>query len=231
MLTEIFSDYFAHKKNFLTNIDARIKIALILLIILINLATQQIVFSITITLLILFALLSLKIPLKIILLRLVSPLGIALTVLFIQMFFYGETPLFKLNLFGLNVIGFKEGLDRGFFIMARIIAAVSLILLLSMTTPVNKLFKALGWFKVPLVWIEIGLLTYRYIFVLLEDVLTIKDAQKVRLGYSNCKLTKASIGVLGGSIFIRAYDQAINTFQAMFLRGYGGLKDDSSQKS
>ena len=213
MLTEIFSDYFAHRKNLLTNIDARIKLVFIAIMIVINLTAKQILIPVTIALSIFFILLFLKVPLKIILLRLVCSLGIALVLLLIQVFFYGA-----------------EGFYRGIFIMSRILAAVSLILLLSMTTPVNKLFKALGWFKVPLVWIEVGLFTYRYIFVLLEDALTIKDAQKVRLGYSNYNLTKTSLGVLGGSIFIRAYDQAMNTFQAMLLRGYGG-KNDSGKKS
>lgn len=222
MIEKIFSDYFAQRENFLTNIDVRLKIIFVMVCIVVNLLSQFIFVPIGIFLFVLFALLIIRIPLKLILFRIISPFGIAVVVLFIQIFFYGQNQLFNLNLFGFHLIGFKEGLFRGLFIMCRIIGAVSLILFLSMTTPVNHLLKALSWFKIPLIWIEIALLTYRYIFVLIEDAINIKNAQRVRLGYNNWKTTLKSLGVLVGTVVIRAYDQAQNTYQAMILRGYKG---------
>ena len=69
---------------------------------------------------------------------------------------------------------------------------------------------------------ELALLVYRYIFVLLEEIITIKDAQKVRLGYCNWRQSLRSLGILGGSLILRAYDRAERVFEAMVARGYTG---------
>ena len=74
----------------------------------------------------------------------------------------------------------------------------------------------------PKTFIELTLLVYRYIFVLLEEILAIRDAQKVRLGYHNWRKSMRSIGVLGGSLTLFAYDRAERVFEAMVVRGYTG---------
>ncbi len=111
---------------------------------------------------------------------------------------------------------------RGMLILTKIIACVSLVTFLGMTTAANKFFQAAGWFKVPPVIIETAFFTYRYIFVLIEELFTIRDAQRVRLGYSGIKRTLRSIGELAGSTVIRAYDHAHCAYTAMTLRGYKG---------
>lgn len=222
MLTDVFSDCFAHKDNFLTRIDARIKMIFVFGAIIITLFSRTPHLSIIIAFLSLGFLISVRIPPKIILLRLLAPLTIAIVILCIQMFFYGTTPLFKLIVFGFHLAGYKEGLFRGLLIAGRVTGCISLIIFLSMTTPVNTLLRAASWFRISKTWIEIALITYRYVFVLIEDAITIRDAQKVRLGYSNLSRSVRSLAELTGSVFIRAYDQSISTYEAMQLRGYSG---------
>ena len=74
----------------------------------------------------------------------------------------------------------------------------------------------------PKILVELTLLVYRYIFVLLEEIVTIKDAQRVRLGYHNWRQSMRSISILGGSLILRAYDRAERVFEAMVARGYTG---------
>lgn len=222
MFDEIFSDYFAQKENFLTNLDPRIKIFIT------GLFTLLIFFT-TIPWGLLFVffiiqgiLLNIKIPFKVLFIRLVSPLCVGFLILLIQTLIYGSTPLFKINFFGLSFTGYREGFEYGFLIMTKIISATSMILFLSMTTPVFKLLEAASWFKIPEIFIEIGIFAYRYIFVLLEDAIIVYNAQKIRLGYSNTILIMNSFSILIGTVFIRAYDQSIRTYEAMMLRGYKG---------
>ncbi|MEE8423483.1 MAG: cobalt ECF transporter T component CbiQ, partial [Thermodesulfobacteriota bacterium] len=139
-----------------------------------------------------------------------------------QIFFYGTTPAMELNLFGFHLTGYKEGLLRGFLIMAKVIGSVSWIIFLSMTTPVNKILNAAQWFKVPHICVEIFMLTFRYVFVLLEDAMIVRDAQRVRSGYSSFARSLQSIGQLAGTVVIRSYDQSIAIYEAMLLRGYNG---------
>lgn len=222
MLNTIFSDSFAHKSNFLTRIDARIKMIFVFGTVITTLLSATWRLPVIVSLLSLVSLLSAMIPLRIILLRLFAPLSIAAVILLIQVFYYGNTPLFKLTFFGFSLVGYNEGLWKGILLSSRVMGCTSLIIFLSMTTPVNIIFGAARWFRIPKTWVEIAAITYRYVFVLLEDAITIRDAQKVRLGYSSLSKSIRSLTELSGSLFIRAYDQSLITCEAMRLRGYSG---------
>ncbi|MFC1943841.1 cobalt ECF transporter T component CbiQ [Chloroflexota bacterium] len=220
--SSVFSDVFAHKENLVTGIEARTKIAFIAVALLVNLLSPTIYTPIGIAFFCFTTLLAIKIPPKLLLLRLAMPLMMAVAVLITQIFFYGTTPMFTISFWGWHLIGYEEGLARGFLIMFRVIGGVSLILFLSMSTPTNKLFLAASWFRLPKIFIELTLLVYRYIFVLIAEVVTIRDAQKVRLGYHNWHQSMRSVGVLGGSLILRAYDRAERVYEAMSARGYSG---------
>jgi cobalt/nickel transport system permease protein len=228
MLNEVFSDYFAQRVNYLTEVDTRTKMLFVAAAIIIILFSQYLYVLLIVFFLSMAFLLSIRIPVKIILLRLVTPLGMAGVILLIQIFFYGMTPLVKLNLWGFHLVGYKEGLLRGFLIMGKVLGSVSLIMFLSMTTPVHKLLKAARWFKVPNTWVEIAMLSYRYSFVLLEDAVTIRNAQKVRLGYSSLARSLRSFGELMGSTVIRTYDRSIAVYESMVLRGYNGTMQNAA---
>lgn len=222
MLSEIFSDSFAHRKNYLTEVDARAKMLFAALAIIIIILSRHFYVPLIAFFLSLAFLLGIRISPKIILHRLANPLGIAGVLFLIHIFFYGVTPIVELNIMGWHLVGYKEGLLRGFLIMGKVIATVSLVIFLSMTTSVNKLLKAARWFKVPNTWVEIAMLSYRYIFVLLEDAITVRDAQKVRLGYSSLARSLKSLGELVGATVIRGYDHSVAAYEAMMLRGYNG---------
>jgi len=66
------------------------------------------------------------------------------------------------------------------------------------------------------------LLVYRYIFVLLDEVITMREAQRIRLGYRNWKSSLKSVIDLGGNLILRAYDRAERVYEAMVVRGYAG---------
>ncbi|MBI4335442.1 MAG: cobalt ECF transporter T component CbiQ, partial [Candidatus Omnitrophica bacterium] len=153
-----------------------------------------------------FLLLSIKIPWRLILVRTISPFSIAGIALII--------------------VGYQQGMAKGLLLASRIVGAVSLILFLSMTTPVNKFLLALRFYRVPKVWVEVALLTYRYIFVFIDEAFTVMESQRLRLGYANAKKGSKSFGVLVGALLSKAYDQSNSTYQAMKLRGYKGEMPD-----
>lgn len=219
---EIFSEVFAQKENFVTGIEVRTKIVFTVVALLINLLSPTIYTPIAIAIFCLTTLIVIKIPLRLLLLRLLMPLVMATVVLVTQVFFYGVTPLLTISFWGLHLVGYEEGLAHGLLIMFRVVAGVSLTLFLSMSTPVNKLLLAASWFRIPKIFLQLTLLVYRYVFVLLEEVTAIREAQKVRLGYRNWRHSMRSVGILGGSLFFRAYDRADRVFEAMLVRGYSG---------
>ncbi|MAF85166.1 MAG: cobalt ECF transporter T component CbiQ [Dehalococcoidales bacterium] len=219
---KLFSDVFVHRENLVTRIEARTKISFTVVALVINLLSPTIYTPIAIALFCLATLIAVGIPPKLLGLRLAMPLVMAGVVLITQIFFYGTTTLFILPVLGFNLVGYEEGLARGLLIMYRVIGGVSLILFLSMSTPMNKLLMAATWFQAPKIFVELALLVYRYIFVLLEEIVTVKDAQRIRLGYHNWRQSMRSLGVLGGSLILRTYDRAERVFEAMIARGYSG---------
>jgi len=218
----LFSDVFAQKQNLITGMEVRTKIVFTAIALVINLLSTNIYTPIAIAIFCLITLLAIRIPPKLLVLRLTMPLVMAAVVLITQIFFYGATPLFTISLWGFHLVGYEEGLARGFLIMCRVIGGVSLILFLSMSTPANRLLLAASWFRMPKIFIELTLLVYRYIFVFMEEAIAIKDAQRVRLGYCNWRQSMRSLGVLGGSLILRAYNRAERVFEAMLARGYTG---------
>jgi len=215
MLDEIFSDHFAQRVNYLTEVDTRAKLLFVAAAIMIVLSSHNPYVPLIVFFLSLALLFGIRIPPKIILFRLALPLGVAGTLFLLQIFLYG----------------ISDGLESGCLMMARILGAVSLVIFLSMTTPVNKLLNAARWFKVPNTWVEIAMLSYRYSFVLLEDAVTIRNIQKVRLGYSSLGRSLKSFGELMGSAVIRAYDRSIAIYESMLLRGYNGsLRNIAGEK-
>ncbi len=217
---ETFSDTFARKENFVTGIEPRSKIVFISLALLINLLSDNIYTPLSLAGFALITLILIRVPVRLLLFRLAMPLVMAAVVLITQMFFYGNTPLFTIPLLGM--VTYAEGLAHGLLIMCRVLGGISLILLLSLSTPVDRLFRAAVWFMIPKTLIEIALLVYRYIFVLSEELIIMRDAQRVRLGYRGWWRSLKSLSTLGTSLILRAYDRAERVFEAMLVRGYTG---------
>jgi cobalt/nickel transport system permease protein len=218
--SEIFSDVFAHRENLISQIEVRTKISFTAAALIINLLSPGIFAPLGSTIFCLISIYIARVPMRLATLRLIMPLIMAGVVLITQLFLNGTIPLFSISLGRFVVTGYQEGLASGLLIMSRVLAGASLVLFLSMTTPTNKLLAAAAWLKTPNILVEITLLMYRYIFVLIEEMATMREAQKVRLGYRNWRQSISSLSLLGGSLIIRAYDRAERVFQAMLVRGY-----------
>lgn len=219
---ELFSDIFACRDNSLTRMDPRPKIVIALALILAVVLSKQPSFPTLVFVSCTAGMLWLKMPLKLVFLRLVMPMGIVLVLVVLQAFLTGITPVASYHIGGYAFVATEEGLMRGVLLGSRVLGAVSVMLLLSSVTPAYKIFNALRWFRVPEGWIEIALLVYRYIFVLLDQTADIAAAQRVRLGYSTVGRSLSSAGVLAGTVVARSMDQAMRTYEAMILRGYHG---------
>lgn len=218
---ELFSEYFK-KDHILSKIDARIKILVSLAIIVMVLSYKGFVFPLLVLGLCTLLTLGMKIPLRVFLLRVSQPLFIASMIIILKFLFSGNDALFSANIFGRNITGYKDGLIEGLTIASRIIGGVSIVVAFGFATPFAEILAGLSWFKVPKSFVELLMLTYRYIFVLLEDAETIYNAQKNRLGYSGIKKGLSSFGTLTGSLILRAFEHSQKTTLAMVQRGYTG---------
>ncbi len=221
-------DAIAQRDNLFTRIDARLKAALAILAIAVVVGWPGFGPVLWVLALAAAGLLFVKVPARLLLIRMIPPLVMGLVVSGLLVFFQGSEQMFVLKIASFKLIGYREGFATGTVILARVAASISVLLLLSISTPVHELGSALIWFRIPRVLVEIFLLTYRYIFVLWDEGMRIRQAQTLRLGYpawrniNGWKKAVKSTGTLMGMVFIRAYDRAERMFSALQVRAYKG---------
>jgi cobalt/nickel transport system permease protein len=217
----LFSEYVT-QENLLSRMDVRVKLILMLALLMMVLSSQEIFFPLLMASLCVFLCLTMRVSLRVMGLRFSEPLLIAAVLVFLKFFFSGEEVLFSINLLGLKVVGHTDGLLEGLRISSRIMGAVSLLVVIGFATPFTEIIAGLSWLRIPRLFVELLMLTYRYIFILLEEAQVIYSAQKNRLGYSGFRRGLSSFGTLSGELTLRAFDHSEKTSLAMAQRGYTG---------
>ncbi len=99
------------------------------------------------------------------------------------------------------------------------LAGTAAVLLLATTTPMSDLLPALRRLHVPDAVVEVASVTYRLLFVLLESLRTIREAQAARMGYSSPLRSYRSSGALAAAVLTRSWDRARRLQDGLAGRG------------
>lgn len=210
-------DSYAWGGNFLSRIDPRVKIACVAGLLLVNLLGASFIVSGAIALAMALLMIAGRIPYRRQLLMIAFPTTFALFAIISQTVFKGGEVFATLGPFDLHLQGFFHGL----YLSLRIIAGGLIVVVLGVTTPINRLCQALRWFRAPATFIEIMQLTYRYLFDIHAEFSRMRDAQQTRLGWVSARTGLASSRLLGGTLFLRVYDRGLRSSEAMRCRGSG----------
>ena len=116
-----------------------------------------------------------------------------------------------------------EGLELSLLIALRAISICMVVLVMVGTTKFHKTLKALEKLKFPHKLIQLIMFTYRYIFVLLEELGRMSTAARARLFKKRTNAHTLKItGNLIGMLFIRSFERTQRVYNAMASRGYKG---------
>jgi len=97
---------------------------------------------------------------------------------------------------------------------------VTALLLLVAVTPLAELGRCLLRLHAPPLFVDLLLLTYRYLGALLGEASTVYLAYRLRApGAKGVALR--DMGSLAGNLLLRSFDRAERVYQAMLCRGYG----------
>ena len=112
----------------------------------------------------------------------------------------------------------------GLFILANVVVKAWLsilsLILLSATTKFTELLKGLRQLGVPKVIVLILSFMYRYVFVLVDEVMRMRRARDSR-NFGGSRLHKLrTIGNMIGTLFIRSYERGERIYAAMLSRGF-----------
>ena len=136
---------------------------------------------------------------------------------------YGTTVIAVIP--GLMLPLYQQGVLFAILVFTRCLAAVGVLNLLILVTPITTVMDSLAWFRVPSVIIDTMMLMFRYISVLSEESTRMYRAQESRCGHSRRVSYFRKIGNFGsiaGALLMRAFDRAIKVGDAMASRGYTG---------
>lgn len=113
----------------------------------------------------------------------------------------------------------------------RATAALLCLVLFAATTPLADTLPRLERLGVPAAVVEIAALIYRLLFLLLDTITTVREAQAGRLGFRNWRTSYRSVAGQAGAVFVGAFDRARRLEQGLALRGYtGSLRVEVAQR-
>ena len=117
----------------------------------------------------------------------------------------------------------SHGLNLAAIFFVRGLALVTLAMVLVASSPVQETFKAAHGLHVPGLIVHLALLSYRYVFLLTDELGRLRTALRVR-GYRNrpsmhCYRT---VGQVAGTLLVRGHERAELVGQAMRCRGFDG---------
>jgi cobalt/nickel transport system permease protein len=126
--------------------------------------------------------------------------------------------------FGHEVGLTSQGLRSAGLIVSRVATSISLVVLLTLTTPWAKLLAALRALFVPRMFILVLGIAYRYVFHLLNAVTDMYTARKARtVGLENdIAGGRRFVSASAGALFGKAHALSDEVYLAMLSRGYTG---------
>jgi cobalt ECF transporter T component CbiQ len=126
--------------------------------------------------------------------------------------------------FGHRIGMTSQGLLAAGIIVTRVAVSISLVVLLTLTTPWTKLMAGLRALLVPRMFIQVLGMAYRYIFYLLTAVEDMFTARKARMvgGEGDARGGRAFVTASAGALFGKAHALSEEVHLAMLSRGYTG---------
>jgi cobalt/nickel transport system permease protein len=154
----------------------------------------------------------------------IVPLWFAVTsVVGIILIYGGQDVFWQWDILSwLSVSITRESINQGAFVFCRVIGGMSAMIFIALTTPMTDIFIVLRQCKVPEVVIDLMMIIYRTIFILIDQVIQIYQAQVMRLGYSTYLESLHSLASLCGAAFIASWDASDDLVRAMDARCYDG---------
>jgi cobalt/nickel transport system permease protein len=124
-----------------------------------------------------------------------------------------------------------QGLSAAGLIVIRVATSISLVVLLTLTTPWNRLLASLRAIFVPRIFILVLGMAYRYIFLLLTSVTDMYVARTARTVEVDSDATsgRTFVAASAGALFGKSHALADEVHMAMVSRGYTGNVRSLSQ--
>lgn len=207
--------------SILHNIDSRIKLIVLVLIILFAVTSSNYTIFLVLEAYLLILIYISGISLKDALMRVLLILPFGLFIAIFQPFIQPGEILYSLP-FGINIT--LEGIAFAQLLLSRLVISITSIVLFSYITPMKDIAEAFRRLHMPQEFAMIFSLFVRFLFLFYDELKTIRQAQASRcfsLSNKTPYLWKVKqMGYLFLMMFLRAYDRGEKVYESMASRGY-----------
>jgi cobalt/nickel transport system permease protein len=147
------------------------------------------------------------------------PMGfILLSLMVIAIDTRSEGALIRFGSTGFTVT--YQSLSLCLAVFVRSISSIALIFMMSTTVPMQHFIEWMKRLHIPAAFTELFILSYRFIFMLIEEAQDMLIAQEMRFGYFKMGNALKTVNQLGASLFMRAFSRFEDLNHAMALRFY-----------
>ncbi|PWI32242.1 cobalt ECF transporter T component CbiQ [Vibrio albus] len=115
-----------------------------------------------------------------------------------------------------------ETLNRSYVTLSRCACSIAATLCFVVTTPFNQCVQLLKSARLPSVLVEQVALTYRFIFIFIEEAHSLYCAQTLRFGYVNRRRSLKSLAMLSGVLLQRVLARHQQMQNALSVKLYQG---------
>jgi cobalt/nickel transport system permease protein len=115
------------------------------------------------------------------------------------------------------------GMRLAVLLVCKGITILSLVLVVLATAPLPTTLKAAHALRIPGLAVQLAMMTYRYVFVLADELARLRVALRVR-GFRGgaSRHGYRTVGRVTGTLLVRGYERAERVGQAMRCRGFDG---------
>ncbi|WP_299525698.1 cobalt ECF transporter T component CbiQ [uncultured Methanobrevibacter sp.] len=224
-------DDIASGDSVIHNLDGRVKLISTVLIIIFTVFSDKLIVPIIMELFLLIILFLSKIPKKEIIKRLLLLLPFGGFIIIFQPFIHSGNILWTYSWMQIT----DTGLNWGILLLARLITSLTAIIILSSTSPLQEIVASFRKLKMPKELAMILSITVRFLFVFIDELTTIKNAQKSRNFniHSNLVSYKWRLRQVGYTIammFLKSYEQGERVHKSMVSRGFSDMSHLFNEK-
>lgn len=163
-----------------------------------------------------------KIPFAYILKRFFALLPFVIVIAIFVPFFKSGRIVFWYSFFGLKLIITYDGFMLLWNCLIKASLSIISMTILTASTKFSDLLKALERLRFPSLFIMVISFMYRYIFVVTDELMIMKQAKESRSVRALWRTNIMALANMVGVLFIRAYERAENVYLAMCSRGFTG---------
>lgn len=225
-------DDIASGDSIIHNLNGPVKLISAIIIIVFTVFSQQIIVPIIMEIFLLLILYLSKVSIKDAFKRIVLLLPFGGAIIIFQPFIHPGNVLWAYSWIQIT----DTGLNWAILLFGRLITSLTAIVILSSTSPMQEIVASFRKLKMPKELAMILSITVRFLFVFIDELTTIRNAQKSRNFNIHSKLVPyrwivRQVGYTIAMMFLKSYEQGERVHKSMISRGFSDTSQLFNEKT